>query len=276
MSYSQSLKGGSLLQTRGGSAIARLADLTPRQIVAELDRYIVGQADAKKSVAIALRNRWRQQRAPEKIRQEISPNNIILIGPTGVGKTEIARRLAKLSGAPFTKVEASKFTEVGYVGRDVESMVRDLVEGAIDMVRTERESEVEDLANEKVDERLLDLLLPPPGGASATSADATAAASSDTSASTPAEPDANSDRYKRTRYELRQLLLDGQLDARDVEIEATQSSPGPTGNMMTPGAPEGMDSIAEWFRDMMPKRKKNAPSRSAKRVGFCWTKSSTG
>ena len=136
---------------RTEQAIARLADLTPRQIVAELDRYIVGQADAKKSVAIALRNRWRRQRAPEKIRQEISPNNIILIGPTGVGKTEIARRLAKLSGAPFTKVEASKVTEVGYVGRDVESMVRDLVEGAIDMVRTERESEVEDLANEKVD-----------------------------------------------------------------------------------------------------------------------------
>ena len=142
--------------------LARLADLTPRQIVAELDRYIVGQADAKKAVAIALRNRWRRQRAPEAIREEIAPNNIILIGPTGVGKTEIARRLAKLAGAPFIKVEASKFTEVGYVGRDVESMVRDLVESAIDMVRTEREAEVEDLANERVDERLLDLLLPPP------------------------------------------------------------------------------------------------------------------
>ncbi len=244
---------------RTEQAIARLADLTPRQIVAELDRYIVGQADAKKSVAIALRNRWRRQRAPEKIRQEISPNNIILIGPTGVGKTEIARRLAKLSGAPFTKVEASKFTEVGYVGRDVESMVRDLVEGAIDMVRTERESEVEDLANEKVDERLLDLLLPPPSGvtgAAATPADATAGATADTPASTTSEPDANSDRYKRTRDKLRQLLLDGQLDAREVEIEVTQSSPAPSGNVMTPGAPEGMDSIAEWFRDMMPKRKK--------------------
>ena len=147
---------------RTAQAIARLADLTPRQIVAELDRYIVGQADAKKAVAIALRNRWRRQRTPEAIRNEIAPNNIILIGPTGVGKTEIARRLAKLSGAPFTKVEASKFTEVGYVGRDVESMVRDLVESAIDMVRAERESEVEDLANTKVDERLLDLLLPTP------------------------------------------------------------------------------------------------------------------
>src|SRR5215510_1882445 len=147
---------------RTQQALARLADLTPRQIATELDRYIVGQADAKKAVAIALRNRWRRQRAPESIREEISPNNIILIGPTGVGKTEIARRLAKLAGAPFIKVEASKFTEVGYVGRDVESMVRDLVESAIDMVRTERESEVEDLAHERVDERLLDLLLPVP------------------------------------------------------------------------------------------------------------------
>src|SRR5207253_282868 len=177
---------------RTAQALAKLADLTPRQIVAELDRYIVGQADAKKAppipqrdryrllrvslsdditieqadakkaVAIALRNRWRRQRAPESIRAEIAPNNIILIGPTGVGKTEIARRLAKLAGAPFVKVEASKFTEVGYVGRDVEGMVRDLVDSAIDMVRNERESEVEDLAHEKVEERILDLLLPPP------------------------------------------------------------------------------------------------------------------
>src|SRR5438034_11258506 len=147
---------------RTAQALARLADLTPKQIVAELDRYIGGQADAKKAVAIALRNRWRRQRAPENIRAEILPNNIILIGPTGVGKTEIARRLAKLAGAPFVKVEASKFTEVGYVGRDVEGMVRDLVDSAIDMVRTEREGEVEDLAHEKVEERLLDLLLPQP------------------------------------------------------------------------------------------------------------------
>src|SRR3954467_2663200 len=152
---------------RTAQALARLADLTPRQIVTELDRYIVGQADAKKAVAIALRNRWRRQRAPENIRDEISPNNIILIGPTGVGKTEIARRLAKLAGAPFIKVEASKFTEVGYVGRDVEGMIRDLVDSAIEMVRQEREAEVEDLANDRVDERLLDLLLPPPATAAA-------------------------------------------------------------------------------------------------------------
>ena len=138
----------------------------------ELDRFIVGQANAKKSVAIALRNRWRRQRAPEPIRHEISPNNIILIGPTGVGKTEIARRLAKLAAAPFVKVEASKFTEVGYVGRDVESMIRDLVENAMDMVRTEREHEVEDLAHDRVDERLLDLLLPAPPEAATPSPDA--------------------------------------------------------------------------------------------------------
>src|SRR5512145_555885 len=147
---------------RTEQAIARLADLTPRQIVAELDRYIVGQAEAKKAVAIALRNRWRRQRAPESIRAEISPNNIILIGPTGVGKTEIARRLAKLAGAPFVKVEASKFTEVGYVGRDVEGMVRDLADQAVSMVRDEREADVEEIAEQRVEERLLDLLFPPP------------------------------------------------------------------------------------------------------------------
>src|SRR6476469_4996273 len=151
--------------SRTQQALARLADLTPRQIAAELDRYIVGQANAKKSVAIAMRNRWRRQRTPDAIREEISPNNIILVGPTGVGKTEIARRLAKLAGAPFIKVEASKFTEVGYVGRDVESMVRDLVESAVNMVRSEREAEVEDLAHDRVDDRLLDLLLPVPAEA---------------------------------------------------------------------------------------------------------------
>ena len=230
---------------RTEQAIARLADLTPRQIVAELDRYIVGQADAKKAVAIALRNRWRRQRTPEAIRNEIAPNNIILIGPTGVGKTEIARRLAKLSGAPFTKVEASKFTEVGYVGRDVESMVRDLVESAIDMVRAERESEVEDLANTKVDERLLDLLLPTPPTLEP----------QESTAEPRAEHDLAAERHKRTRDKLRLLLLDGQLDGREVELEVTQSAPGMP-DRMTPGAPEGMESMAEWFRDMMPKRKK--------------------
>src|SRR5919109_5452847 len=139
-----------------------LEEMPPRQIVAELDRYIVGQEGAKKAVAIAVRNRWRRAQAPDEIRDEITPYNIIMIGPTGVGKTEVARRLARLSGAPFIKVEASKFTEVGYVGRDAESMVRDLVDSAINMVRTEREEEVYPQAEQRADERLLDLLLPAP------------------------------------------------------------------------------------------------------------------
>jgi ATP-dependent HslUV protease ATP-binding subunit HslU len=258
---------------RTQQALARLADLTPRQIVAELDRFIVGQGDAKKSVAIALRNRWRRQRAPENIRDEISPNNIILIGPTGVGKTEIARRLARLAGAPFIKVEASKFTEVGYVGRDVEAMVRDLVESAIEMVRTERESEVEDLAHEKVDERLLDLLLPVPveaGQAATPTGMPTPATAGAAHAGAPGvfvvssagdvqperERDAVLERYRRTREKLKQLLLDGQLEQREVEIEVLQQSPQMFDMMVPQGAPEGMENFTEMLQDMMPKRHK--------------------
>src|SRR6186713_2411897 len=137
------------------------ASLTPRDIVAELDKYVIGQAQAKRAVAIALRNRTRRQKLPREIAEEIAPKNILMIGPTGVGKTEIARRLARLAQSPFIKVEASKFTEVGYVGRDVESMVRDLVEIAVDMVREERRQEVRDKAAQNAEERLLDLLLPP-------------------------------------------------------------------------------------------------------------------
>ena len=257
--------------TRTQQALARLADLTPRQIAAELDRYIVGQADAKKAVAIALRNRWRRQRAPESIREEISPNNIILIGPTGVGKTEIARRLAKLAGAPFIKVEASKFTEVGYVGRDVESMVRDLVESAIDMVRSERESEVEDLAHERVDDRLLDLLLPPPAAEKpvAAPADANVVNEPQTvpddglgvflvsgSGNVIKETvDPAQERYKRTRDKLKQLLLDGKLEDREVEVEVPQNAPM-FDVLASQGAPEGMDNISDMLKEMMPKRKK--------------------
>ncbi len=275
--------------TRTQQALAKLADLTPRQIAAELDRYIVGQADAKKAVAIALRNRWRRQRAPESIREEISPNNIILIGPTGVGKTEIARRLAKLAGAPFIKVEASKFTEVGYVGRDVESMVRDLVESAIDMVRTERESEVEDLAHERVDDRLLDLLLPKPAEPKPAHPGATVGAASGsgpsgTSGAPGSPPDRSSvfvvsstgavsaeesdggDRYRRTREKLRKLLLDGQLEGREVEV--SQSSPAMFDMLVPQGAPEGMGNFSEMLQDMLPKktRKRTVKVSEARRI----------
>ena len=247
---------------RTEQALARLADLTPKKIVAELDRYIIGQADAKKAVAIALRNRWRRQRAPEGIRDEIAPNNIILIGPTGVGKTEIARRLAKLTGAPFIKVEASKFTEVGYVGRDVEGMVRDLVESAIDLVRTEREQEVEDLAHDKVDERLLDLLLPAPTDAVAKAGDAASNARvervfvASSEGNVTAEQDAARDRHKRTRDKLKQLLLDGQLEQREIEIEVTQSAPPMMDMGGQPGAPDAMFNLGEMLSELMPKRKK--------------------
>jgi len=254
---------------RTEQALARLADLSPRKIVAELDRYIVGQAEAKKAVAIALRNRWRRQRAPEGIRDEIAPNNIILIGPTGVGKTEIARRLAKLTGAPFIKVEASKFTEVGYVGRDVEGMVRDLVESAIDMMRSEREQEVEDLANDRVDERLLDLLLPPPAEekSGATPSDPQRVFVAGPEGQVSQDQELARERHKRTREKLKQLLRDGQLEQREVEVEVAQQSPM-VDQMGQQGAPEGMGNFAEMLSELLPKKtkKRTVPVSEARRI----------
>ena len=185
-------------------------ELTPREIVAELDKYIVGQSAAKRAVAIALRNRVRRQKLPPELAEEVLPKNILMIGPTGVGKTEIARRLARLAGCPFVKVEASKYTEVGYVGRDVESMIRDLVETAIDMVREEKLDEVAERAEQAAEERLLDLLLPPsppPGGDSGHAA----------AESSRREMD-------RTRDKLRAQLREGKLDQRMVEVEVRERS----------------------------------------------------
>jgi ATP-dependent HslUV protease ATP-binding subunit HslU len=189
-------------------ALPALDDMTPREIVAELDKYIVGQAAAKRAVAVALRNRVRRQKLPPEIAEDVLPKNILMIGPTGVGKTEIARRLARLAGCPFVKVEASKYTEVGYVGRDVESMVRDLVETSIDMIREEKLDEVADRAEQAAEERVLDLLLPP---------------SPSPAAGTPeAEVAAQREQSLRTREKLRSQLREGKLDARMVDLEVRE------------------------------------------------------
>ncbi|WP_420126936.1 ATP-dependent protease ATPase subunit HslU [Longimicrobium sp.] len=243
-----------------------LDEMTPRQIVAELDKYIVGQNAAKKAVAIALRNRWRRQRVGEDLREEIVPNNIIMIGPTGVGKTEIARRLARLAGAPFVKVEASKFTEVGYVGRDVESMVRDLVDVAVNMVRTEREDEVQEQAEQRAEERLLDLLLPAPDAPPQPQPTGEKGeqrvwfANAGGQAEPVTEDAQTKERRERTRDKFRQLLRDGKLEEREVEVEVSHSMP--IENMMVPmgggmdagGGMDGnfMDMLQEW----LPKRTK--------------------
>jgi ATP-dependent HslUV protease ATP-binding subunit HslU len=240
-----------------------LDELTPRQIVAELDHYIVGQDKAKKAVAIALRNRWRRQQAPEDLREEIMPNNIIMIGPTGVGKTEVARRLARLAGAPFVKVEASKFTEVGYVGRDVESIIRDLVDVAVNMVREEREADVEEQAQANVEERLLDLLLPTPEPPQKPADDGAAARAFVAGPSGPAqeqdgaEEQRREERRQRTREKLRALLKDGKLEERTVDIEISQT-PSVDGMMMPMGGGfEGMDfNFTEMLQDLLPKKKK--------------------
>jgi ATP-dependent HslUV protease ATP-binding subunit HslU len=249
-----------------------LEELPPRKIVAELDRYIVGQEVAKKAVAIAVRNRWRRSQAPEDIRDEILPNNIIMIGPTGVGKTEIARRLARLAGAPFLKVEASKFTEVGYVGRDVESMVRELVDVAINMVRTEREDDVYPQAEARAEERLLDLLLPPTPTPPAPSPLAAGEKAEGRGEKTPlfvvsskgdvtpkaAEGDVEAqERRRRTREKLRQQLKEGKLEEREVEIEVQQQGFPGLEMMQPPQGMEGTDvNFTELLQEMLPKKKK--------------------
>jgi ATP-dependent HslUV protease ATP-binding subunit HslU len=241
-----------------------LEEMPPRQIVSELDRYIVGQDAAKKAVAIAVRNRWRRAQAPDDIRDEITPYNIIMIGPTGVGKTEVARRLARLAGAPFIKVEASKFTEVGYVGRDAESMVRDLVDAAINMVRTEREDEVFPQAEQRADERLLDLLLPPPPTPVAAGQRTGAAAGSSVfvvgssgQAKSEQAAAAEEERRGRSREKLRQMLVDGVLDDREVEIEVTPQSFPMMEFIQPPQGMEGADiNFTEMLQDMLPRRKK--------------------
>ena len=239
-----------------------LEELPPRQIVGELDRYIIGQDAAKRAVAIAIRNRWRRAQAPDDIRDEITPYNIIMIGPTGVGKTEIARRLARLAGAPFVKVEASKFTEVGYVGRDAESMVRDLVDAAINMVRTEREDEVYPQAEQRADERLLDLLLPPPPPSPTPSSSAGDGSVFVVSAAGQAHPEpaaaAEEERRHRSREKLRAMLADGKLDDREVELEVSPQGALPMLEFMQP--PQGMEgaeiNFTEMLQEMLPKRKK--------------------
>jgi ATP-dependent HslUV protease ATP-binding subunit HslU len=206
---------------------------TPREIVSELDRYVVGQREAKRAVAIALRNRWRRSQVPEELRDEIAPKNIIMIGPTGVGKTEVARRLAKLAQAPFVKVEASKFTEVGYVGRDVESIIRDLTELSINLVTEEEKRAVQARAEERAEERVLDALLPPP-----------------TATGFQTAPEGG-----ETREKLRRLLRQGALDERELEVELADSGGMPQLSIFTP---QGVEEMGVQFKDLlgglMPKK----------------------
>src|SRR6201993_3518454 len=222
---------------------AALDELTPREIVAELDKYVVGQKDAKRAVAIALRNRMRRQKLTADLAEEIIPKNIIMIGPTGVGKTEIARRLAKLPNSPFLKVEASKFTEVGYVGRDVESMIRDLVEIAIDMIREEKLEDVADKAELNAEERLLDILLPPATPRTDASSSPTSSGGVVIDASTSLTVSSN-----RTREKLRQQLREGKLDDRMVEIE-TRERNFPSFEIISNQGVEEMDVN---IKDMLP------------------------
>jgi ATP-dependent HslUV protease ATP-binding subunit HslU len=245
-----------------------LDELTPREIVAELDKYVVGQHAAKRAVAIALRNRMRRQKLPPELADDIMPKNIIMIGPTGVGKTEIARRLAKLTNSPFLKVEASKFTEVGYVGRDVESIVRDLVEISIDLVREEKLEDVEDKAELNAEDRLLDLLLPPTGPTTASNAAAATEvpgtnvillpASMDTTAQAetpgPKRVDNNREQssYERTREKLRAQFREGKLDDRSVEIDVRDRNQPSFEFIAAPGPDGGPEDSGMNLKDVLP------------------------
>ena len=219
--------------------------LTPREIVAELDKYIIGQDDAKRSVAIALRNRWRRQQVEPPLRDEIAPKNIIMIGPTGVGKTEIARRLAQLAQSPFLKIEASKFTEVGYVGRDVESMIRDLADLAVNMVKKEEQEKVQQKAKDMAEERLLDLLVPP------------APRSRNMPAGPPSDLSVSETSQDSTREKFRQMLIDGKLDEKMVEMEIEQQQSMPMVEVFSNTGMEDMSSsLKDVFGKMFPKKSK--------------------
>jgi ATP-dependent HslUV protease ATP-binding subunit HslU len=229
------------------------ANLTPRQIVAELDKYIIGQQDAKKNVAIALRNRWRRMQVKTEMQKEIVPNNILMIGTTGVGKTEIARRLAKIADAPFTKVEASKFTEVGYVGRDVESMVRDLVEQSVNLVKARKKEEVKEKAAEAVEEVILDALIPPVKGNTPKPAAPRIGFEKEESEENLSDAELN----HRTRERFREKIRNGDIDDRKIDINIKQSSsPGVGmigGGMMDESS---MINLQEMLSGMMPKKNK--------------------
>ena len=224
--------------------------LTPRQIVEKLDQYIIGQGDAKRAVAIALRNRWRRQNVAKELAEEISPKNIIMIGPTGVGKTEIARRLAKLDNSPFLKVEASKFTEVGYVGRDVESMIRDLVELSVNMVKSEEQENVKARAAELAEERLLDILLPPKPVEKKVE---------DMLSDKLPETDQTDQMFQQdtTREKIRRLLREGKLGSRSVTVEIQDIRPGPMIEVFSASGVEDMGlNIKEMFGNIFPQKKK--------------------
>ncbi len=225
----------------------RLDEMTPRQIVAELDKHVVGQRNAKRAVAIALRNRIRRQKLPPEMAVDVMPKNMIMIGSTGVGKTEIARRLARLSNSPFLKVEASKFTEVGYVGRDVESMIRDLTEISVDMIRQEKIDEVAEKAELNVEEQILDLLLPPPRSSSSLyDFDASTVEQSDSASNATGEP-ARDENFQRTREKLRAQLREGKLDNRLVEMEIREKN----FPVIELAGPQGVEEMGINMKDML-------------------------